>query len=127
MGLADIYYFNQGRREYNKEWNPNTVEEITINIVDTNDSGVDTDTVKYFKKKGMCSGFSFRVSGDDLLITSIQVGSDTSSGTEEYLNGDPLTVAQDTNYSRVLRISDNIRQIKFQCVSTSTFVRLEVF
>jgi len=125
VSITDVAEFNQGRTTFNKEWTPGHTDEITINIVDVDDASADTSTVIYFKKRGMASGLVLRPTGDSVTINSIIVGA--AEGTEEFLNGDPFTVASNTAVSWTKRMSDNIKQIKIQCASATTHVRLLVF
>ena len=127
MSLSDIAHFNQGRSVYNKEWTPGITDEITIKVVDVDDTNIDTDTVKYFKKRGSASGFVVRLAGDSMTITSIQAPAGLEGATEEFLRGDPITVGVDTAFSWTKRIPDTIKEIKIRCASASTHVRLLVF
>jgi len=120
MSISDIAEFNEGNNTHNREWTPGTTNEITINIVDLTDTTPETQTVKYFKKKGNCSGFVIRPAGDNLTITEVNVG------TEKYLNGDPLSVAVGTAFSWIKRMSASVTQIKIKCASTSTHIKILV-
>lgn len=116
MTISDIKE-NWRKPNANKEFTAAATDDVVIWV---NRSGTDTDLEKFMNKGSEANGYILRPAVNNVQIVSILDGSGV-----ELLNGDPLTVAVNTAFTRFWGQAPFVR-ITLRPNGTSTQIKLTV-